>query len=518
MSRAIRAIAAILRKDFLQLWPLVAITVALLFLQNLLSVTTSSEPTMKALLLAAGWIACCALLIATIQQDALVSEQHDWLTRPIPRISLFAAKTIFILATIAVPANLSSLLAALIHGRTASEAILLGTQFSVIFVAPLLALAAIATMTRSLLQAAGMLLGIAVVVFSLEPIVAKMSVGEEVFAGGSAWIPLWTYLLILFLASAVVLWLQYARRSLPASRVTVAAAVLLALVMPALLSWRAVFAVQKTFSAKAEGHALDAKLAPGCLPTIRVDPVKPSGVRPAPIDPGQVSHLAPIVWPAEQREAAGANAVGFSTTLESKVPPGWRASVGYVTATYLSADDKVLEKVWSSGMAPARTSTADGVTSDSHFWLLSRARYNSLVAQGAHLRLQYSVSLLEPVVSTTLVADGAPHFAEGLGYCRAIPNDSKGMVEIGCLKRGTQHAYLTAHLADEPAYAAKPSNFPDYTPAILRLLTVNERHTQLPLPRTPDIAKVAITAFEPRSHEDVQFTLPGMLGDASCKP
>jgi hypothetical protein len=409
------------------------------------------------------------------------------------------------------------MIAALIRGRSAIEAIMVGTQFSLIFLAPVLALAGIAAMTRSMRQAAGMLLGIAVVVFATEPFVARWGVGEEVFAGGSAWVPLWVLLSVLFLASVIVLWLQYARRDLRASRVTVAAAVLLALLIPAFLSWRAVFAVQKMFSSDTEVRALEAKLAPGCLPTISVEPFDSSSDRSAPTDPRQVARLEPSVWPAEQREAAGPNAIGFSTTLESKVPPGWRASVGYVTAIYLNADDKVLGKVTSSRMTPARTSPADGVASDSHFWLLSRARYDSLQAQGAHLRLQYSLSLLKPVATTTIVADGAPHFAEKLGYCRAKANNSKRVVEVSCLERGSQHAYLTANLSGEPAYNARPSNFPDFTPAFLRLFTVQERTTQLPLPRAPEDASVTVTAFDPIAHKDAQFTLPGMLGDASCK-
>ena len=519
MSRATQATVAILRKDFLQLWPLVVITAALLLMRNLAANYISGTSGMATLLMLASSVACCTLLIAAVQQDALVSERHDWLTRPIPRISLFVAKTIFILATIMVPADLSSMLAALIDGRSASESILMGTQFSVVWFAPLLALAGIAAMTRSLLQAAGMLLGIAVVAIGLEPLIARLGVGvgEEVFAGGSAWIPLWIYLSILIVASVIVLWSQYARRHLSASRVTVAAAVSLALCVPALLSWRVVFAVQKTFSSATDDHAFEATLAPGCLPAISVEPFDSGSERSAPVDPRLVSRLDPSVWPSEQREAAGHNAVGFSATLDSKVAAGWRANIGYVTASYLSPDDAVLGKAWSSRLTPARTNHSDGAASDSHFWLISRANYDSLRAQGARLRLQYSFSLLEPVATTTITADGTPHFAEGLGYCSAKVNNSKRAVEVTCLKRGSQPAYIVANFAEEPAYEAKSSGFPDYTPAILELLTVRNRQIQLPLPQTPRLASITVTAFEPRAHKDAQFILPGMLGDASCK-
>src|SRR5262245_18945246 len=91
----------------------------------------------------ANALASCTLLVAVIQQDALTGVRHDWFTRPISRGSLFAAKAIFIVVALTVPADLSLIVGWLVTGHSFAVSLSYGLQFSLNWVGPLLILAAL---------------------------------------------------------------------------------------------------------------------------------------------------------------------------------------------------------------------------------------------------------------------------------------------------------------------------------------------------------------------------------------
>src|SRR5579871_5598210 len=99
----------ILRKDWILLWPLVLLVLAIqvafewalyrwgAFGDNLLA------GELVRLLPIAWMVGVLALTIAVVQEDPIPGAEQDWLIRPVPRADLLLAKLTFLLLTVCVP-------------------------------------------------------------------------------------------------------------------------------------------------------------------------------------------------------------------------------------------------------------------------------------------------------------------------------------------------------------------------------------------------------------------------------
>jgi len=190
VNKGTLVIKAVLRKDFLQLWPIVALTAALLLLRNIVfALLTIPMPTLRVSLEIATALACGTLLVAVIQQDALTGVRHDWLTRPVPRGSLFAAKLLFVVVAITVPADIGIIVGSVLSDHSWSEALVDGGRFSLNWIGPLLILAALGTLTNTLMKAAATILAVMVFVALVIPITMTYGPDNDViFGSGVGWI------------------------------------------------------------------------------------------------------------------------------------------------------------------------------------------------------------------------------------------------------------------------------------------------------------------------------------------
>jgi hypothetical protein len=490
MSHGTQVMKAVLRKDFLQLWPVVALAGALLFLRNIVfPLLTLPMPALRTTLEIANGLACCTLLVAVIQQDALTGVRHDWFTRPIPRGSLFAAKLIFIVVAITVPADLSVIVGSLLSGHSWSEALIEGSQFSLNWIGPLLILSALTTLTNTLLKAAATILIVLTSAALLVPVTMIFGPDNDViFGSGVGWITELFYFVLLLAASGGVLWIQYARRDQRRAILIVMIGTALAVGAPLFLTQRQVFGVQKMFSSAADEQKIGTTLVPGCFSSLSA-------------------------------ERAGPNAVGFTSTLDEKVPPGSLLLVDAARLRYVDRDGRTLTK-----LKPAFTRgpvLASGSRPDSHHWLLPRAAYEQLAAQKAHAQLSYSFSLLEPTVSADLEANGSRRYIDGLGYCGAKVNgDYPGggrAIRVDCLKRGAQPAQVSVTVKGEPGNRHSDTEV-DFRPSWLELLTVRRWQVGIASEQPSTVPTVTLTAFEARAHVDRTFTVPGLLGGEQCVP
>ena len=502
MSQGTLVMKAVLRKDFLQLWPIVALAAALLFLRNiLLSQLGASMSGLRTAVEIANGLACCTLLVAVIQQDALTGVRHDWLTRPISRGRLFAAKAIFIVGASTAPADLSLIAGSLLSGHPLSEALVEGTQFSLNWIGPLLILAALATLSNTLLKAAGTVLAVTTFAALAVPLTMRFGPDSELIYGwGIGWITESIYLLLVLAATSAILWVQYARRDLRRSIAIAVIATVLAVSLPLLLTQRLVFGMQKLFSSAADEQKITTKLAPGCFPVESDD--------------------HPQTWVRVWGSHLGPNPVGFSTTLETTVPKGSLAMVGAARLSYVDGEGHTLMTLKPpSGNDPMH---AVGATTRTDRWLLSRAEYERLVAQRAHARLTYSVSLLEPTVSRDFAADGSRRYIDGLGSCGAglsetRTEDSRVMAMVAdCLKHGAQPA-LTALSVNGETSGPIPEVAVSFRPSWLELLSV-ERWTRGSNVQPPPVPTVTLSAFDAPAHVDRTFDVPGVLGGEQCVP
>jgi hypothetical protein len=242
----------IVRKDWILLWPLVAlvtiIQAALEWTDFNMSVVNSSAFTLELLRpLSVAWLlGIAALVVAVVQQDAIPGVEHDWLIRPLKRSNLLAAKLLFLFATVSLPMLALNLTHALMIGfplRGVFGAIVYKELFTfVFFLLPLLALAA---MTRNMSEL--MVMAVAIfVVYAVSTAAAALLFGAArcpTCDTGTVWLQHLLQHLELAGGGCLILLLQYGRRRTDISRVVavVGAVALVGLQLP----WSAAFAIQR---------------------------------------------------------------------------------------------------------------------------------------------------------------------------------------------------------------------------------------------------------------------------------
>jgi ABC-type transport system involved in multi-copper enzyme maturation permease subunit len=173
-----------------------------------------------------------AVLIATlVHQDSIVGIRQDWLVRPIRRHHLLASKLLFLLLSVQLPMLVAALFAGIANGFPLTQSLLAAVSqnlyFLVGFALPIFAFVSITRNTSEALAAA-FVIAIAITI-GTEALVLTLSGSAlgPTSNTGLSWIPLTWRFAIYFVAAAAILVLQYFRRATQASRLVLAAAVVL---------------------------------------------------------------------------------------------------------------------------------------------------------------------------------------------------------------------------------------------------------------------------------------------------
>jgi hypothetical protein len=451
-------------------------------------------------------LAVSLLILGIMHEDASASLRHDWLTRPIPRRTLVTAKLLLIAAIVYVPASVTDFVSTLADGGPVGEALARATSISSPALAAMLALVAFAAVTSTLLQAASALVAFLVAVFLAQAV--SSSVLEEAkgtVVAGAEWVSWAPIMYLPIVLAAPVLWLQYGRRRTVLARAMVAAMCVSA-VVPLVTPPPAMFAVLKLLNAGADAAGTAGLvLAPGCFPRIATE-----------TESGAVSQEALRLWNGDQRVKAGPGAIAFSTTVApTGVPHGWKTMIGFAQASYVDADGTVSWRLHAASEVFGRPETVDASVSATHFWLAPGDAYKAAEQRSARLRLNYFVSLLEPVASAEVGVDGRRQYLPGLGYCSTGDDRANQGVDIDCFVRGRRPALVTATWSGVTGTRAALSR-PDYTPAALDVLNGAQYHLALPRPPGGAPARVTLVAYEARRHVEVPVDAPDPLGGASC--
>ena len=246
-------ILQIFKKDVAHLWPQI-----LVFVAALMAFAWVDPPYLKGNLF--GWrqilelidfllpLSCWLLVTSLVQEEKAVGNQHYWLTRPFSLADLLAAKALFVLAFIFVPAVVCQFL--MLSTRLAAEpkvGVLLEKQmFFLAFL--LLPSAALASMTKNLGRA---FLGGVCLALELEiAIILMLFLAPDAGWGWGAltWIRDTFAAIASTCGAAAVIYLQYARRRTALGRVTLACATVVFAVVWTLAPLRLAFAVQSRFS------------------------------------------------------------------------------------------------------------------------------------------------------------------------------------------------------------------------------------------------------------------------------
>jgi len=494
---------AMLRKDLRLFWPFGALISGLLLLRQFPDVIAQLG-VVAALMQIAIQLGVVLLMLVVCYEDAVVSLQHDWLTRPISGVTVLMAKVSFVVLFILVPSIIGALANTLYEGGSLAESLVRGYSQGasgalLLTIAIVMAFASVTTGIRQgiIVFLAGIaVLAIATLLFSLAG-----GEGESAGATGSNWVQTLPLILLLLAATLLVLWVQYGRRHTRTARIIVAAAVVIGGAYTAFMSWPRVYAVQAMLSPDpASAASAQVELASGCFPVRSLDSAGSRAVLERFSD--------------EQRRLASADAMLFSTQLvRTGVPAGHRVHIGRVSIVYRNPRGEAL--TLHPGGGPALWTTVDqGLLAASHSWLLSNADYARLAAtEGIQTQIQYWLNLLEPRSEARFVADGRRQYYSGIGYCSATHDAALKRVDVDCYKAGFLPAQLMANLEGAPEIDGRLNSYPDYTPKLLNFWGGRRYSMQLPV-SSAGTPRIRITAYAAKAHFERQFIVPGVLGGA----
>jgi pimeloyl-ACP methyl ester carboxylesterase len=461
-------------------------------------------------------LAAALLTTAVIQQDTAVSVTHDWLTRPVARVDLVAAKAAFIAISLLLPVVATRAAVYSLHGYSWLEALLAAVNVdSYALVLGLPVVIAAAAITPTLFQAAAVLVG---GVFTMSFLLPTLAIGlhgasalgpgdsidETVLLGaGSGWMVLRPLAVVAAAAVAAVLWLQYGRRKTGLARAVFAAATLVPLLTGGLLGWTQVLALQSAVAPAPPPADFTLASDGGCFPAESMSPSSDG-------ESAARSSFAKLVSEDLLERAGPASVVFASAVSADGVPRNWRLMIRHVAARYTDGSGNAL-----GGAFPARPnaygqSSFGGGAAFASYWLLPRAPAERLAAEPAtRLVLDYALTLLAPN-EVELSVGGGRRALPYVGYCSADLEPSGTAVRIECIKRGTQPALITAGFAG--ALEKVDIGFPSYAPAWLAPLTGQRYEVTLRVPAGVDRGKVVLTAYEARAHFDRRVETPGVLG------
>lgn len=385
-----------------------------------------------------------AVLITTlVHEDSIVGIRQDWLVRPIRRRDLLAAKFVFLLLAVQVPMLLAAILGGMANGfpvsLSFSAALSQNVYFLIGFTLPVFAFA---SLTKNISEAIGFAFVLAIAdIFATEAFILPMS-GDPLGPTtntGLAWIPLaWRFSIYLFAAVAILV-LQYFRRATRASRIVLAAAVVMCL-FTELLPWSTVFAWQEAISPL---HVAGQSIAAHFDPTRgHFQPAGPSAVT-----------ARPTAFASIHRRETEEDTILHLPLAFTGIPPGSVLKIDRTVAR-LTVAGNTRQQVLSTAGDPGdfEVPSDQPPASDARpFFEILHVRgktYTRLKDTPATLQLDYSATLLHLSSTVIMPAVHGDLRIASLGHCETRLNDSRTSVEFHCLDFGNTSQCTTVLLQD----------------------------------------------------------------------
>jgi hypothetical protein len=454
----------ILKKDWTLLWPAVAAVAAL---QGLLAlgrftrfsagVLVSPLPTTPAALLEI--LAVATVITLLVHQDPLPGLRQDWLVRPIPRRDLFLAKLLFVVLFLQGPWFAADLLQGLANGfswgQSAAAASACAVSVLLTLSVPVLAFATLtANMTETLVAALGVL---ALVIASLF-VPGLVGATKPAATTGFAWVPSLLRGVVLLVAAAGVLILQYRWRRTSAARVLCAVA-LVAGLGASLLPWRTTVRLEQALTASArDDGGIVVAFAPDAG---RFRP--PAGQ--ALDDVSEKPGMGPEDVAAEnrRRRAEGARTV-FLPLHVSGVIPDERLLADRSEVAVVTRDGRVVYR----GTGNDLELRARGADATVHQGIrVPGALFGGVKAEPVDVELEYWFTVFRPSATYALPARGGNQRLPGIGWCATKVDDAGTRVMFQCLQPGERPSCLDVVLEHAPTGRRNPEVslcVPDYTP------------------------------------------------------
>lgn len=508
-------VRAILRKDVLTLWPLLALT-ALLFLGDAVVIRLDLLPIWTEYGPAVLLVALMVLVMTVFQTDSPASLTDDWLCRPIRIRELLAAKFALVLAAVYLARALGALFADLALGFPVGAALLDAFLLpEKLFPFLLLFFLFAAIITRTFVQGFGVLFVIFICVFAIPtpfirpPGPLTPGVRDAIYISGMHWLVMTPAKLAAMLLVTTGFWLVYARRRLAAARVLMAVTVAVTLVFVVLpmglIPWTQVFAVQKAAgaqlpldpAAKADAEDITLSSVAFCFPAARRNEISSDGAFVA------AARGLPL-WDSEQLGYVGPDSIAFVTRIvPTGLPLDWRVKLNYAQADYSAGGTTRYS------LRPSHFFTDDqGGGALSHAWMLPEDAAQELKGASPRLDLRYSLTLLKPR-GFQVPVDGAWHSFPELGVCRATDKPAN-RIDVDCFSAFPRYAQLSAELND--IRASRIYSRVDFEPGWTRWPYSERVKLTIGSSRLVPHESITVTAWDAAGYFDKSLALPGMLG------
>ncbi|HTQ36705.1 MAG TPA: hypothetical protein VMH77_06690 [Steroidobacteraceae bacterium] len=523
MNTRLKLLGAVLLKDLRLFWLFAALTAVLNVVANFKAIVQLNQWT-TGLVPIAVFLATNLFILLVFHEDSAVSGKRDWLTRPVPGMTMLAAKCIFVVVATVLPGVLGLILNEFHVGRPPVVALISGAAKGLTGAALLgpLGVMALAALTSNIRQAIVAVVAGMVVLFAGYGVWMESNAAFESgfpdnidAASGSAWILMVPLELLGTLAALAVLWILYRRHhGRRAALVLVGVVTLAGGTFLATMNWSRMFGLQKWLSPDpAAGSSVAVSLLPGCFAVRTVAALGETGASAAGKIPARI-------FSDEQRGRAGDDAVAIAVRLVvDHIPEDGQLVVGRAQLTYRTADGAAV--LLGTGRTNQRSDqqwvkTDTGHRAMDQYWLLSKKDYQRLAADpGTTTHIDYSLSLLGPRATAVFKADGRGAFRAGVGHCGAIASRADKGAGVYCYRIGSQPALLAARLDGRSNIEDRASGYPDFTPAILDFWGGRLHYMYV---ADAAASQVRVTAYEARAHFTRQFDVPGVLGGpvSSC--
>jgi hypothetical protein len=439
----------IFKKDIKLLWPFGTAAAILQFAVvavHLKLGVFDEQPVLSSLLLLLEsllYFGASVLIAALVHEDAIVGNRQDWLVRPIRRRDLLGAKLLFLLLTMQLPLLLAAIIGGVANGFSFpvsfNEAISQNVYFLVGFTLPIFAFVSLTRNTTEALGAAVVL--VVAYVLGAEALILPISGSPmgPTSNTGLAWIPLTWRFGVYLTAAAAILVLQYFRRATHASRLVLAASVLICL-FTELVPWNGVLAWQKAIAPASEAARSIA---------VRFDATSThtQHALPAP------AVRSTATFRPAQRQEMDEDTVLNIPLLFSGIPGGSILKVDHSVARIAEAKAKHKQVISAAGdpgnfEVPndgQKTSEARPISEILH---VRGSSYTRLKDTPVTLELDYSTTLVNLSSTHSIPAVDGNLYIDGLGHCKTRLNDSRTQIEFRCLDIGNTSQCTTAVLRD----------------------------------------------------------------------
>lgn len=390
-------------------------------------------------------LAMAFVITAIVQQDAIPGVRQDWLVRPIRRLDLFLAKVLGVVLMVLAPIFAADLTGALLNGFSIGQSINaafchgLWALFSLVPV-----VFALASVTRNVMEAVVGGTAVAGIFFYVAnlwrlgnaPLDASFIIHRSV-----DWIDQVIRFGLLLIGVAVLLGLQYSLRKTFVSRLLIACAVPILLLVPA-VPWQTAFALEQRLSpSPGAGNAIRISFVPDQVPAVR--PAGPS------LYDGRSDSV--VLLPIRVTGAPG-NAILHDDTS---------------TVRITTADAKAETLPYRVGFQCRNESPSTGEKTISYAIRVPRQLFARIADQPLRVDIDYDLTLLQLVDSQSLPATGGEQRTRALGWCGTKLSAAGGEVIFGCIQARQPPACISVVLEYTPTGAQNRRAgicHPDYSP------------------------------------------------------